>query len=192
MRTSAARAVRNRPGSGQAASPSPLRCATRGPPRKRRTACATSGAVIGGGAPRYAATLSGETDTSSKTQRTARSGAARGEKKNKEGPLSEALSRYGASSPRLISAACPASWPASGSPEENLCRYFFFFLPAFFFAIFVFSLALDLEAELLFFLTGIDTSLTLLLPDKHPKLSGWAVMASPSGRIIETRYSEIK
>jgi len=64
-------------------------------------------------------------------------------------------------------------------------------LPAFFF-IFVFSFDLDLVAELLFFLTGIDTSLTVLLPDKHPKLPGRALMASPSGWIIETCYSQIK
>lgn len=49
-------------------------------------------------------------------------------------------------------------------PGGNLRRYFFFFLPAFFF-ILVFSLALDFVAELFFF-TGIDTSLTVLLPDK--------------------------
>jgi hypothetical protein len=60
--------------------------------------------------------------------------------------------------------------------RKNLCRYFFFFLPAFFF-ILVFSLGLDFVAELLFFATGIDTSLTLLLPDKHletPQLRGLA------------------
>jgi hypothetical protein len=85
----------------------------------------------------------------------------------------------------------PGIWPASGFPEENLRHYFFFFLPAFFF-IFVFSFDLDLVAELLFFLTGIDTSLTVLLPDKHPKPPGRALMASPSRWIIETCYSQSK
>jgi hypothetical protein len=32
----------------------------------------------------------------------------------------------------------------------------------------------------------------VLLPDKHPKPPGWALMASPSGWIIETCYSQIK
>ena len=86
----------------------------------------------------------------------------------KEGPFSGALSRYGVDSPRLIAAACPASWPASGFPEENLCRYFFFFLPAFFF-IFVFSLDLDFVAELLFFFTGIDTSSNFAAAGQAPK-----------------------
>ena len=86
----------------------------------------------------------------------------------KEGPLSGALSRYGVSSPRLIAAACPASWPASGFPEENLCRYFFFFLPAFFF-ILVFSFGLDFVTELLFFFTGIDTSSNFAAAGQAPK-----------------------
>jgi hypothetical protein len=89
-------------------------------------------------------------------------------REKKEGPLSGALSRYGVNSPRLIAAACPASWPASGFPEGNLCRYFFFFLPAFFF-IFVFNLDLDFVAELLFFFTGIDTSLTVAAAGQAPE-----------------------
>ena len=112
----------------------------------------------------------------------------------KEGPLSGALSRYGVSSPRLIAAACPASWPASGSPEENLRDYFFFFLPAFFF-IFVFSFGLDFVAELLFFFTGIDTSLTSAAAGQAPKTpKPWRchIIAPPSGWIIETCYSESK
>jgi hypothetical protein len=80
------------------------------------------------------------------------------------------------------------------SRRKKLCRYFFFFLPAFFF-ILVFSLGLDFVAELLFLLTGIDTSLTLLLPDKHPKLrksQAGPHRTSPSRGIIEIRYSKIK
>ncbi|HVA41203.1 MAG TPA: hypothetical protein VNF49_11105 [Candidatus Binataceae bacterium] len=96
-----------------------------------------------------------------------RAQTARGKK---EGPLSGALSRYGVNSPRLIAAACPASWPASGFPEENLRRYFFFFLPAFFF-IFVFSFGLDFVAELLFFFTGIDTSLSVAAAGQAPETS---------------------
>jgi hypothetical protein len=111
----------------------------------------------------------------------------------KRAPCSGALSRYGDVSPRLIAAACPASWPASGFPEENLCPYFFFFLPAFFF-ILVFNFGLDFFAEL-FFLTGIDTSLTVAAAGQAPKppepLASrcWSRL---QGRIIETRYSKIK
>src|SRR5579885_2515039 len=86
----------------------------------------------------------------------------------KRAPFVGALSRYGVSSPRLIAAACPASWPASGIPEENLCRYFFFFLPAFFF-ILVLSFGLDFLAELLFFFTGIDTSFICCCRTSVPK-----------------------
>jgi hypothetical protein len=67
-------------------------------------------------------------------------------------------------------------------------------LPAFFF-ILVFSFGFDFVAELLFFLTGIDTSSNVAAAGQAPKPpepSGWASMASPSGWIIETCYSEIK
>ena len=100
----------------------------------------------------------------------------------KRAPCSGALSRYGVVSPRLIAAACPASWPASGFPEENFCRYFFFFLPAFFF-ILVFNLGLDFLAEL-FFLTGIDTSLTVAAAGQAPETPGTSdepLLISPSG-----------
>jgi hypothetical protein len=75
----------------------------------------------------------------------------------KEGPLSGALSRYGVNHPGLSQQHARHLGQPPGFPEENLCRYFFFFLPAFFF-ILVFSLGLDFLAELFFF-TGIDTLL---------------------------------
>jgi hypothetical protein len=66
-------------------------------------------------------------------------------------------------------------------------------LPAFFF-ILVFSLDLDFVA-VLFFFTGIDTSLAVAAAGQAPeppKTSGQASMTSPSGEIIETCYSKIK
>lgn len=53
------------------------------------------------------------------------------------------------------------------SQGKKFWRYFFFFLPAFFF-IALFSFGLDLRTvRLAFFLTGIDTSSAAPLLDKH-------------------------
>jgi hypothetical protein len=94
------------------------------------------------------------------------------ETKKREGPFSGALSGRGANSPQLIPAASPASFASlRRAGGKTFSRYFFFFLPAFFF-ILVLSFDLDFVAELLFLLTGIDTSFTMLLPDKHPKPFG--------------------
>jgi len=110
----------------------------------------------------------------------------------KEGPFSGALSRYGVHLPRLIPAALPGILASLRvSRRENLYRYFFFFLPAFFLtAIFVFNLDFELVAGLFFVVTGIDTSLTVNCCRTSSETSAsWATMASPSIRIIETCYS---
>jgi hypothetical protein len=90
-------------------------------------------------------------------------------RKKKRAPVEGALSRYGVKHPGSSQQHARHLASLRRSRRKNLRPYFFFFLPAFFF-ILVFSLGLDFVAELLFLLTGIDTSLTLLLPDKHPKL----------------------
>jgi hypothetical protein len=71
-------------------------------------------------------------------------------------------------------------------PEENLSRYFFFFLPAFFF-ILVLSLDLDFVAERFFLLTGIDTSYTVAAAGQASE-TFWLTdcRSSPALGIIET------
>ena len=73
-----------------------------------------------------------------------------------------------------------ASSPASGFPKEKLRGYFFFFFQAFFFML-VFSLGLDFVAELLFFVTGIDTSLQYAAGQALENPASRAAMASLSG-----------
>src|SRR5579871_297127 len=143
----------------QAASPSALRCATTAARSKRhRRRCGRSVDPAGPEIVPACRARAGSCDDMCEATAS----------KKKRAPFVGALSRYGVSSPRLIAAACPASWPASGIPEENLCRYFFFFLPAFFF-ILVLSFGLDFLAELLFFFTGIDTSFICCCRTSVPK-----------------------
>jgi hypothetical protein len=87
-------------------------------------------------------------------------------------PRRNPLARRGLIAPAYLSSKPGIlSQPPVFAGGKTLSRYFFFFLPAFFF-ILVLSFDLDLVAERFALFTGIDTSLQSLLPDKHPKPSG--------------------